>query len=384
MLNEPARPPVWIHKTAHLQEVSRELQEQPRIAVDTESNSLFSYQEKVCLIQISSPIADYLIDPLEQIDLKPIGDLFCDPEQEKIFHASEYDLICLKRDYNFSFNNIFDTLIAARILGHTHVGLDSLLEKYFGIILNKKYQRANWGIRPLPKEMLDYARLDTYYLFDLRNTLEVDLVEKGLLDLAREDFVSACSARAQNNGNHVCDCWKVAGAKPLDGHEAAILNQLCKYRDAQAKKADLPLFKVFSNELLYQVSKAKPTSQADLQTIPHCSEKIIRQHGNSFIKAVAVGMESPPLHRPRNARPDEEFLERIDLLKDWRKTKAKEMLVESDIVLPRDLLETIAAANPKNLSDLGNLMKASPVRFEKYGKTIMTVLAKRRKHEDKF
>ena len=384
MLNEPTRPPVWIHKTAQLHKVCRELQEHPRIAVDTESNSLFSYQEKVCLIQISSPIADYLIDPLEQIDLQPIGDLFCDPEQEKIFHASEYDLICLKRDYNFSFSNIFDTMIAARILGHTHVGLDSLLEKYFSITLNKKYQRANWGIRPLPKEMLDYARLDTYYLFDLRNTLEVDLVEKGLLDLAREDFVSACRAHAQNNGSHVCDCWKVAGAKPLDGYEAAILNQLCEYRDAQAKKADLPLFKVFSNELLYQISKAKPTSQADLKTIPHCSEKIIRQHGNSFLKAVAAGLESPPIHRPRNNRPDEDFLERIDLLKDWRKAKAKEMLVESDIVLPRDLLESIAASNPKNLSDLGNLMKESPIRFKKYGKTIMTVLAKRRKHEDKF
>jgi ribonuclease D len=99
----------------------------------------------------------------------------------------------------------------------------------------------------------------------------------------------------------------VAGAKPLDGHEAAILNQLCKYRDAQAKKADLPLFKVFSNELLYQISKAKPTSQTDLKTIPHCSEKIIRQHGNSFLKAVAAGLESPPIQRPRNTRPDEEF-----------------------------------------------------------------------------
>jgi ribonuclease D len=182
MQNEPARPPVWIHNTAHLQEVCRELQEHPRLAVDTESNSLFSYQEKVCLIQISSPIADYLIDPLEKIDLQPLGTCFVTLNRKRSFTllnttSSASSVITI------FFSNIFDTMIAARILGHTHVGLDSLLEKYFGVVLNKKYQRANWGIRPLPKEMLDYARLDTYYLFDLRNALEVDLVEKGLLDL---------------------------------------------------------------------------------------------------------------------------------------------------------------------------------------------------------
>lgn len=379
MLKEPPRPPVWIHQTEQLLKVCAELHGQPRIAVDTESNSLFAYQEKVCLIQISSPTEDYLIDPLEIKNLSPIGDLFQNERQEKIFHASEYDLICLKRDYNFSFSNIFDTMIAARILGHTHVGLDSLLDKYFGITLNKKYQRANWGMRPLPLEMLDYARLDTHYLFALRDALEVELHAKGLLELAREDFSSACNARAQNNGNHVCDCWKVAGAKPLNGQDAAILNQLCKYRDAQAQKADLPLFKVFSNELLYQISKAKPACQADLNAIPHCSEKIIRHHGSNFLKAVAAGLESPPLYRPRNTKPDEEFLERIDLLKNWRKTKAKEQQVESDVVLPKDLLEHIATANPKKLPDLERIMRNSPVRFEKYGKTIMTVLSKKEK-----
>jgi len=379
MNNEPLKPPVWIHQADQMSGICKALRDHPRIAVDTESNSLYAYQEKVCLIQISSPTDDYLIDPFEIQDLSPIGDLFQNDKQEKIFHASEYDLICLQRDYGFSFRNIFDTMIAARILGNTRVGLDSLLEKYFEISLNKKYQRANWGIRPLPKEMLDYARLDTHHLFTLRDHLEGELISRGLFELAREDFAAACKPRLNNGNNHTCECWKVAGAKPLDGQTAAILNELCKYRDAQAKKADLPHFKIMSNDLLYQISAAKPVSLTELVAIPHCSEKIVARHGSNLVKAVAAGLDAPPIHRPRNPRPDEDYLERIDLLKSWRKNRAKELLVESDIVLPRDLLEHIAAVNPRNLPDLAKIMKDTPIRFEKYGKTILNVLAKKEK-----
>jgi len=370
----PQKPPLWINKPQQFQEVYTTLRKQPRIAVDTESNSLFAYQEKVCLIQISSPDEDYLIDPLELKDLTLLGQLFKNPEQEKIFHASEYDLICLKRDFHFSFANIFDTMIAARILGATHVGLDSLLQQFYGIKINKKYQRANWGIRPLPKEMLDYARQDTFYLFMLRDTLESDLVTQDLLNLAHEDFKLACKARAHSNGNNQCECWKVAGPNHMDGQQAAILNELCIYRDEQAKKADLPLFKILSNDLLFDISHHKPASLDELSAIPHCSEKIVKRHGTGLLKAVSTGADAPPIFRQRNARPDDDFLARIDLLKNWRKLKARELKVESDVVLPRDLMEHIASKNPQKLTELHKLMAETPVRYQKFGEMIMKEL----------
>ncbi|HUM63014.1 MAG TPA: ribonuclease D, partial [Anaerolineaceae bacterium] len=141
---------------------------EPLLAIDTESNSLYAYRERVCLVQVSTPQTDYLVDPLALTDLSALGSLFADSRRQKIFHAAEYDILCLKRDYNFTFNNIFDTMIAARILSYPQVGLGNLLSAWFGIELEKKYQRADWGKRPLPQAMLDYARMDTHYLFDLR------------------------------------------------------------------------------------------------------------------------------------------------------------------------------------------------------------------------
>ena len=158
------------------------------LAVDTESNSLYAYQERVCLIQFSIPGADYLVDPLALEDLSPLAPLFKFPGIEKIFHAAEYDLICLKRDFGFEFENLFDTMLAARMLGREAIGLGAMLQAEFGVKLNKRYQRANWGQRPLPPDQLDYARLDTHYLIPLRSRLKAALESNGLWQLAKEDF----------------------------------------------------------------------------------------------------------------------------------------------------------------------------------------------------
>jgi ribonuclease D len=370
----PLPQPVWIDSQQSLVDACRKLEFEPRIAVDTESNSLFAYQEKVCLIQISSPELDYIFDPFVLNDLSLLGKLFENPAQEKIFHASEYDLICLKRDYHFTFSNLFDTMIASRILGLSEVGLGSLLNNFFEIVLDKKYQRANWGMRPLPSEMLDYARLDTHYLFKLRDTLEEELISHNLLELAAEDFNAACKAEAHRNGNNHADCWKVAGANHLDPRQAAILNELCIYRDEQAKKADLPLFKVLSNDLLVELSLQQPASLEDLKQIPRCSEKIVSRHGNGLLKAVARGASAPPITRQRSARPDDAYLERIDCLKEWRKKTAKELKVESDVILPRELIERIAADNPIQDADLQKIMVDFPVRHQKFGTLILSAL----------
>ncbi|MBA4375611.1 MAG: hypothetical protein C0401_05495 [Anaerolinea sp.] len=371
---QPANPPLWVNTAQTLKEAIHAIGGEPRIAVDTESNSLFAYKEEVCLIQISIPETDFLFDPFELHDLSPFGTLFNNPKQEKIFHASEYDLICLKRDFHFDFANIFDTMIAARILGEPQVGLGSLLKNKFDIDLDKRYQRANWGIRPLSAAMLDYARLDTHYLFQLRDYLESKLKTQGLFDLAKEDFRLACKVEAHPPETNHFGCWKVAGANHIDARQAAILQELCLYRDVQAQKANLPHFKVLSNQLLLELSTQKPHTLEELSVIPRCSDKIINRHGTGLLRALSKGENVAPVIRQRPVRPDDNFLKRLESLKAWRKIKAKELKVESDVVLPKEVMERIASANPTRESELAKVMIENPLRFKKFGTFILEVL----------
>jgi ribonuclease D len=374
MPDRPQTPPLWIDTSAALESAFQRIQPEPRIAVDTESNSLFAYQEEVCLIQISTPVQDFLFDPFVLKDLSLLGALFNNPAQEKIFHASEYDLICLKRDFKFEFTNIFDTMIAARILGETQVGLGSLLLNKFEIILDKKYQRANWGLRPLPPEMLDYARLDTHYLFQLRDELEKQLIDKQLLDLAREDFILACAAEAHNHDNHQAGFLKPGTSNHADPLKTAIIYELCFYRDEQAKKANLPHFKVLSNDILYELADQKPKTLEELSAIHGCTEKVVKRHGPSLLKAIVKAESTPPPVRHRMPKPDDAFLARLDKLKEWRKATAKELKVESDVVLPRELMESIASGNPSTRGELRKLMTRIPYRFTNYGQPILKAI----------
>ena len=199
---------VWIDQPQHLRHAAEELASQQILAIDTESNSLYAYQEQVCLVQISTRLKDYLIDARALPDLSPLAEIFNSDRILKVFHAAEYDLICLFRDYGFRFNFIFDTMLAARILGFQHVGLGALLEKYFGVQMNKKYQRADWGKRPLKPEMLEYARQDSHYLIALQEQLRAELVAADLLDLAVEDFTRLTIGIEDTTETCADDFWK--------------------------------------------------------------------------------------------------------------------------------------------------------------------------------
>src|SRR3954467_3450148 len=169
MATPPVSPPELIADAAGLTRLAEILAPCPAIAVDTESNSMHAYRERVCLIQFSTPDADYILDPLPLTDLGVLAPLFANSAQQKIFHAAEYDIVCLRRDYGFEFTNLFDTMSAARTLGWPQVGLAAILETRFGVKMDKKFQRADWKRRPLTREQLDYARLDTHYLLALRD-----------------------------------------------------------------------------------------------------------------------------------------------------------------------------------------------------------------------
>ncbi len=366
--------PFWIDDHQKLQELVTRVSTEPIIAVDTESDSLFSYYEKVCLIQISTPFEDFLIDPLTIEDLSPLENLFSNPNQLKIFHAAEYDLICMKRDFGFHVAPIFDTMIAARTLGEDLVGLGNLLEKRFTVHLDKRYQRANWGLRPLSPEMLDYARMDTHYLFDLYASLQQDLAQKGLLGLALEDFQLVSLVEPPRNGNNEQTCWKVARGVKMSDVSASILQSLCEYREEQAQKANLPRFKIMSDKLLLAISEAQPHSAEELENIPGFSRILMKRYGKEILNHIAEAGKVKPPQRTFNPRPDKAFMKRLDDLREWRKVTGQELKVESDVILPRSIMESIASSNPRTSDELQQVMQLTPWRFNQYGSKILGIL----------
>ncbi|MFA5835796.1 MAG: HRDC domain-containing protein [Bellilinea sp.] len=374
MMEPPNQPPVMVDQVKDLNNLVHLLENQPRVAVDTESNSLFAYMEQVCLIQFSIPGSDFMVDPIALPDLSPLAKLFSDPKIEKIFHAAEYDLICLKRDFNFEFNSVFDTMQAARILGRTNVGLAGMLESEFGVIIEKKFQRANWGERPLTTAMLAYARLDSYYLIDLRDRLYAELVDKGLLALALEDFRRVTRVDAGSTELEPPAWWRLPGNQSLNPQQCSVLQALVEYRDQQARRADLPHFKVLSNQTLLQIAEELPLTWDALADIPSLSARQRDRHYTGLLAAVKRRMDNPPPPRPVNHRRSDAVLERLEILRDWRKETARKLEVESDVVLPREVLEEIAVKAPATQGDLRILMQELPWRFEQYGSRILAAI----------
>lgn len=366
--------PIMVTTPEALQRLAAALAREPIVAVDTESNSLYAYQEQVCLIQFSTPEADYLVDPLALKDLAPLGPIFASDEIEKVFHAAEYDVMTLKRDFGFEFRRLFDTMLAARILGWKHIGLGSVLEVEFGVTVNKKYQRANWGKRPLPEEMLAYARLDTHYLIPLRDRLLEELRAADRWDLAREDFRRLREVDGHQPADDTASCWRVSGAYDLSPQKAAVLQALCEFRAGVARSIDRPLFKVINDRSLLAVAERCPHNLRELERIPEMSPKLVQRYGKSLLEAVERGLRAAPLRPPRTRRPDEAYLERLDALLEWRKLTGRQLGVNSDVIMPRDLLTEVAAKNPMGKDELGEILAEIPYRLERFGGDILAVL----------
>jgi ribonuclease D len=365
---------------AELLRLAERLRRVQKLAVDTESNSLHAYRERLCLIQFSTDTMDYLVDPLALEDLSPLAPIFIDPGIEKVFHAAEYDLICLRRDHGFEVANLFDTMLAARILGRSEVGLGSMLEAEFGVTLEKRYQRADWGQRPLPTHLLDYARLDTHYLIALRERLAAGLAERDLIPLAQEDFNRLAASHPSENGsppggNRGVEPWRLRGAHDLTPQQAAVLGELCRYRDEMARQQDRPLFKVFNDHTLLAIATETPRTLEQLRRLPGMSPRQVNRHGSNLLRAVQRGLKSKPIHPPRPPRQGERFSDRLEALREWRKGAAEKMGVSSDVVLPRDLMFLLAEKAPRSQDELAEVLGEAPWRLEHFGTQMLNALA---------
>ncbi len=374
-MSQPLSPPVWVATQPELRALVKDLSKQSSVAVDTESNSLHAYHEQVCLIQFSTPETDYLVDPLALDDISLLGEIFADPKIEKIFHAAEYDLICLKRDFDFSVANIFDTRWAVRVLGYAKDGLDGLLAEKFDIQVNKKYQKADWGKRPLSDEQINYARLDTHYLLPLKEMLQAELEERGLLQLACEDFERACDVEIPVAKPLLWE--RMANNHNFTSRELTILKELYECREQIAEELDRPPFKVMSDSQLFDIARLPPRHLDELFGLGLSSRQVMRW-GKAVLRAVEKG-QAASLVKPQQAeRPDDAYLSRLDSLKIWRKSAARKMQVESDVVLPRQLMELIAENAPHSMAELSDLLSGSPWRMARFGSQVLKAVKGKR------
>jgi ribonuclease D len=259
------------------------------------------------------------------------------------------------------------------VLGYPAVGLDRLLNSKFKIQTDKRHQKANWAARPLTKEQIHYARLDTHYLFDLRDVLEKELCEKERLDFAREDFTRACQYDEQKPKTNGESWGRFAARKDLSLRDLTILVQLCKWRDVEAEKLNRPVYKVIMDDTLVMISKNSPQHKVDLSALG-LSEKQIHLWGDSVLSAVRRGVAAPLVERKHIEAKNDAYLRRLEKLKVWRKKIGLEMGVESDVILPKPYVTAIAENPPKNIDELAVIMKGSPSRVEKFGAQIMKVL----------
>jgi ribonuclease D len=236
-------------------------------------------------------------------------------------------------------------------------------------------QRANWARRPLTQSMMSYARMDTHYLVALRDILKEKLIRSGRLALAEEDFrrLTRVAAGTQNNG--AGSCWRISGALDLTPRQAAVLMELCAFREERARLIDQPPFRVVSNQTLLELAQLMPRKFGELNQVFGLSSKLIDRYGAGLLAAVERGIVGPPAYRPSMQRPSDDVIWRIEALRNWRKLTAREMGVESDVVLPRDTLEVIATRNPRSLDELAAIMVDFPWRFSRFGSQIFGLLS---------
>jgi len=350
------------------------------IAVDTESDSLYSYFEKVCLIQFSTRHADYVVDPLAfSKNVEPLRPIFADTNIGKVFHAAEYDILCMKRDYHFAFSNLFDTMIAARILGWKNVGLGNILQERFGVVLNKKMQRADWGQRPLTDEHVEYAREDTHYLLGLRDLQIQELERMERIEEAREEFERLARVEPTPRRFDPDAYWNINGARDLDKTGLGVLRELYGWRESQARREDRPPFKIISDSTMLYLADARPSSIRELDNIPGISSYLVRRYSRAIIEAVTQGhaapQNTPPKPRARMEQPlDNLARDRMTKLKEWRKKCATERGVESDVIVSNDVLMALARKNPRTLENVVAVSGLGPWKSKMYAEQMFKVL----------
>ncbi|HYM60998.1 MAG TPA: ribonuclease D [Thermoanaerobaculia bacterium] len=351
---------IWIDSIPAFDAMIDRLAAQSIIAVDTEADSLHSYFDKVCLIQISGDGEDHVVDPLTKIDLKRFGEVLASPSVTKVLHGGDYDLRILNRDFGFTVANLIDTMICAQLLGYEAFGLAALLDRHFGLKLNKSHQRADWSMRPLPPDMLDYAATDTHHLIALAEILREQLEALGRWPWAMEEFSRLECVRFREADEEVEAFRRLKGLGSLDRRSLAIVKELHGWRDGLARAADRPPFKIIGNDAILEIARERPESRDDLAKIKAVSRYHFARYGSEIMTLVqrALALPEDALPEKSDARPwmrDKVLEARIEKLKKVRDRIAGELKIDGSLVAPRHVLTAIATIEPAEVAQLDQI-----------------------------
>jgi ribonuclease D len=368
-----------IETQADLERLFQRIKPEPLIALDTEAASFHRFRDRVYLLQLSSRQETAVIDPLSISSLAPLGDLLLDPKIEIVFHDADYDLRLLGHEYGLRATNLFDTRIAAQLLNEPGVGLAALLEKYLGVRLDKRYQRADWSARPLTPEMLEYAAADTRHLPLLRDTLRSNLSERGRLEWAEEEFELLSTAPRSIAEPDEPAYLRLKGAKALNGRALAVLRELFQWREELARRTDKAAFRILNNEPLLFMAKSPPQDLAALKAVRGVGTEQAERRGREILAAVQRGLDIPERDLPRVERrhrppPDQAFEARLERLKASRNDLAVQYDLAPGVLCPNGILEAIARINPTTLQQMSEIRELRRWQLREIGGGLLAAL----------
>lgn len=351
------------------------------LALDTEGASFHRFVDRVYLLQLSTRSRTAIVDPLAVNGeaLAPIRGMIESAAVETVFHDADYDLRLLHQDYGWQPRNLFDTRVAAQLLGFKAFGLAALLERYFGKKLDKKHQRADWSMRPLLPDMLDYAAQDTMYLLDLRDILHGELESKGRLAWAREEFERLESIRWPEEEAGTA-FLRIKGARDLERRELAVLRELVPWRDRVAEELDRATFRVIGNEQLLEIARVQPRAIEDLGRIRGVPRGILERRGLEILEGVRRAQAVPDADLPKFPRSprwdrDPEFDTKVNALKTVRDQVSLELDLDPGVLCARERMEAVARKNPKIAEELGEVAELRQWQREVLGPGFLKALA---------
>ena len=368
----------YIDTPEALETVYRKLSTAHRISVDLEADSLYHFQEKVCLIQMAANGSNFVIDPLAIPDLSPIKPLFNDINIQKVFHGADYDVRSLHRDFGIEINNLFDTELASRFLGVSETGLEAVVKQHLNIRLDKKYQKKDWSKRPLPIEMIEYAAGDVMYLLPISAELIKELKRKNRLDWVTEECGYLSQVRSVSN-DHLPLYLKIKGAGRLSPRELAALENILSFRQQTARKKDKPLFKIFSNRTALTLSVSLAGSLDALRDLNILSPRQCNMYGQHIVDAVNSALELPdnglPIYpKNRAPRPPANVEPRKKALQKWRNDKADALMMDAGLICNRNLATRLAVLNPCDINEIEAVEEMKAWQKKAFGEEIVSVL----------
>lgn len=365
-----------IQTAEELARLAERLGGEPLLAVDTEAASFHRYQDRVYLLQVSSRAETAVVDPMAVGTLEPLAAPLADRAVEIVFHDADYDLRLLDREYGFRATNLFDTRIAAQLLNEPGVGLAALLEKHFGLRLDKRFQRADWSARPLTPAMLEYAAADTRHLPGLRDILRDRLRARGRLAWAEEEFALLERIRGGTGEGGEPGWLRLKGVKALRPRELAVLRELWEWREGVAQRADRATFRVLNNEPMFLMAKHPPADLAALRAVPGIGGAQLERYGREILGAVHRGLSLPERELPRVERaprrpPDPAFEARLERLKTVRNELAARYDLAPGVLCPNGTLEAIARLAPRTREELASIPELRRWQLAELGEDLL-------------